>query len=82
MLPSLHLNVGIFHFARCHQPRKLRYLPLALIFPHRRRQDPPIQEPPQERQRPEQKELPTKKVPDKAKRSSGKIAALKVRRKA
>jgi len=46
------------------------------------RQDrPPVQEPPQERERP-QKELPTKKVPDKAKRSTGKIAALKVRRKA
>ena len=42
---------------------------------------PPVQEPPQERER-LQKELPTKKVPDKAKRSTEKIAALKVRRKA
>jgi len=46
------------------------------------RQDRPVQEPPPERQRPAQKELPTKKVPDKAKRSTGKIGALKVRRKA
>jgi hypothetical protein len=47
------------------------------------RQDhPPVQEPPQERQRPAQKDLPTKKAPDKAKRSSGKIGAPKVRRKA
>ena len=47
------------------------------------RQDrPPVQEPPQERERPAQKEPPTKKAPDKARRSTGKIAAQKVRRKA
>jgi hypothetical protein len=47
------------------------------------RQDrPPVQEPPQERERPAQKELPTKKASDKAKRSTGKIGALKMRRKA
>ena len=47
------------------------------------RQDrPPVHEPPQERERQAQKELPTKKVPDKAKRSTGKIAAPKFRRKA
>jgi hypothetical protein len=47
------------------------------------RQDrPPAQEPPQERERPAQKQLPTKKVPEKAKRSSGKIGGLKLRRKA
>ena len=46
------------------------------------RQDhPPVQELPHEHQ-PVQKQLPTKKAPDKAKRSTGKIAALKVKRKA
>lgn len=43
---------------------------------------PPVQEPPQGRERQAQKELPTKKVPDKAGRSTGRIGALKVRRKA
>ena len=43
---------------------------------------PSVQEPPQERQRQAQKELPTKKAPDKAKRSTGKTGAQKVRRKA
>jgi hypothetical protein len=47
------------------------------------RQDhPPVQEPPQERERQAQKQLPTKKAPDKAKRSTGKIGAVKLRRKA
>jgi hypothetical protein len=42
----------------------------------------PVQEPPQVRERQAQKHLPTRKAPDKAKRSSGKIGAQKVRRKA
>ena len=47
-----------------------------------RQASPSIQEPPQQRDRQAQKQLPTKKEPDKAKRSSGKIGAPKVRRKA
>ena len=47
------------------------------------RQDrPPVQETLPEPERKAQKQLPTKKAPDKAKRSSGKIGAPKVRRKA
>ncbi len=47
------------------------------------RQDrPPVQEPPQERERQAQKEPLSKKAPDKAKRSSGKIGAPRVKRKA
>jgi hypothetical protein len=42
----------------------------------------PVQKLPHAREVPAQKELPPKKVPDKAKRSTGKIAALKLRRKA
>jgi hypothetical protein len=48
----------------------------------RQHDGPPVQEPQQDRERQAQKQLPTKKVPDKAKRSTGKIAAQKVRRKA
>ena len=47
-----------------------------------REERPPVQEPPQESERQSQKELPTKKAPDKAKRSTGKIPAQKLRRKA